>query len=271
MQVPEFKRPLILSDLHLGNPNSQTEKFVSFTKSKDFCEADCIILNGDILDLWRVFRKHSMSRIKVRRHFLALYPLLKAIKKQEKKVIYVLGNHDEYLENLIEEYLVFDNFEIHRDCYVFDCAGKRNYVLHGHQFDLYMKAKRYKRILPFIDASYGALCWVNRMINHISTACGYGPWSLAKSVKLTFKKHTGVADRLKDASIRFVKDKFNEMDNFNVINGHTHMPLALYGSPGYFNSGCWCDVLSCTYLKYNGKHGPNPVLLRYINDNEPRK
>jgi len=92
-------RTIIMSDLHLGSRQSQTEKILKFLNEN---ESDTLILNGDIIDGWALKSggKWKGDCSKIFRKFM---------KRSEKgtKVVYIRGNHDDFLKPFIPFNLKF--------------------------------------------------------------------------------------------------------------------------------------------------------------------
>jgi UDP-2,3-diacylglucosamine pyrophosphatase LpxH len=86
-------RTIIMSDLHLGSRQSQTEKILKFLNEN---ESDTLILNGDIIDGWALKNggKWKSNCSKIFRKFM---------KRSENgtKVVYIRGNHDDFLKPFI--------------------------------------------------------------------------------------------------------------------------------------------------------------------------
>ena len=91
-ESPERRfRTLFISDVHLGARGSQAEQLLDFLTSHD---ADTIYLVGDIVDGWAL--KSGWYWPQSHNDFVQ-----KMLRKARKgaKVIYVPGNHDEFLRN----------------------------------------------------------------------------------------------------------------------------------------------------------------------------
>ena len=105
-----------MSDLHLGARQSQTDKILQFLKEN---KSDILILNGDIIDGWALKSNNKWSKdcSKIFRKFM---------KRSEKgtKVIYIRGNHDDFLKPFIP--FTLNNIQIVRK-YVHTGIDKRTY------------------------------------------------------------------------------------------------------------------------------------------------
>src|SRR5258706_76377 len=91
-ECPERRfRTLFISDVHLGARGSQADRLLDFLRSHD---ADTIYLVGDIVDGWAL--KSNWYWPQSHNDFVQ-----KMLRKARKgaKVVYVPGNHDEFLRN----------------------------------------------------------------------------------------------------------------------------------------------------------------------------
>ena len=82
-----------MSDLHLGSRQSQTDKILKFLEEN---EMETLILNGDIIDGWAIRSNGKWTNDCTR-------IIRKIIKLSEgkTKVIYIRGNHDDFLKDFI--------------------------------------------------------------------------------------------------------------------------------------------------------------------------
>ena len=117
-------RTLIMSDFHLGSPDSQYQEILKFL-DKNSC--DHLILNGDIVDgrFLRVSRKWPKEHTKVIQRILD-------ISKSGTKVTYLYGNHDSLRSNIAP--LNLQSIEIGEDM-IYESGDKSYYICHGQQFD----------------------------------------------------------------------------------------------------------------------------------------
>ena len=91
-ECPERRfRTLFISDVHLGARGSQADQLLDFLRCHD---ADTIYLVGDIVDGWAL--RSSWYWPQSHNDFVQ-----KMLRKARKgaKVVYVPGNHDEFLRN----------------------------------------------------------------------------------------------------------------------------------------------------------------------------
>ena len=122
MKLRKYYPTIVLSDIHLGSEHSRTEEVTNFLK-----HVNCgrLILNGDIIDGWQL--RKSGRRWK-QQHTDFFKVLMKMMEKQGTEIIYVRGNHDDFLDNLVP--FTFSNLSIVKD-YILNTHGKCYLVTHG--------------------------------------------------------------------------------------------------------------------------------------------
>jgi len=96
MNCKTYYPTVVLSDIHLGTSFSKTLEVVEFLKS---INCDRLILNGDIIDGWHL--KKKSHKIWKKKHTLFFRVIMKMMEKFGTEVIYVRGNHDDFLDNLV--------------------------------------------------------------------------------------------------------------------------------------------------------------------------
>ncbi|TFG26707.1 hypothetical protein EU528_13950 [Candidatus Thorarchaeota archaeon] len=156
---------IAVSDLHLGDPASNRNGFVSFLeeflRSKRNEITDLVLL-GDILDLWR------------RNSAIVIFENLDIVNKICSlgcHVHYIVGNHDfrmrEYSQGMDDTDLLegltctSENMTV-AEVRVLESGGKKYRFIHGHQMD-------YWYALPFYEAFSRAMCDVTAEIEEISS------------------------------------------------------------------------------------------------------
>ena len=103
-QRPQRHRAIWISDIHLGTPGCKAEYLLDFLK---WNESDQLYLVGDIIDGWALKRHFHFPQS----HMNVIRRILTAAKRGTN-VIYLPGNHDEILRQLIRFDLSFGNIEI---------------------------------------------------------------------------------------------------------------------------------------------------------------
>ena len=109
---------LVISDLHLGSEYSQEELLYEMLTTIEFDE---LILAGDIIEFLRKpkFTDHT-------------YKILDFINSLNKKVIYIVGNHDDAFEKFIGKKI--KNIEFMKT-YDFHYYSRKYRIEHGDQYE----------------------------------------------------------------------------------------------------------------------------------------
>jgi UDP-2,3-diacylglucosamine pyrophosphatase LpxH len=209
---------LIVSDIHLGSPNSQAP-LLSRLLQADF---DRLILNGDTVNGLN-FKKFQPK------HWRIVSQLREIARKRE--LILIRGNHDGHAAveghfgpfdvlatllgvELLEEYRIE--------------AGDRKYlVLHGDRFD---PTLNWPLLTDAADWCYQTTQKVNRRV--------------AKWLKRRVKTLGGVVELVKRNAVEYARARGFQ----GVITGHSHFSDdELIEGMHFLNTGCWVDR-PCTYV-----------------------
>ena len=224
-------RAIFLSDIHLGTRDCQAETLLSFLKVHT---CDRLYLVGDIIDGWRlrsgIYWPQSHSNV-LRRFLTAA--------KRDTQVIYVTGNHDEFLRRYSN--LIIGNIHLVDQAEHVTSSGKRMLVLHGDEFDV---ITRYHRWLAFLgDRGYDLLLAVNRQLNRVREHFGFGHWSLSAWVKLKVKKAVNFISEFEESLAHECRRRGFD----GVVCGHIHhAEVRDVDGVRYHNCGDWVE--SCTAL-----------------------
>jgi UDP-2,3-diacylglucosamine pyrophosphatase LpxH len=231
-------KTIIISDVHLGTKGSKAKELVRFLRTNT-CEK--LILNGDIIDGWQL-KKGSKWKKKHTRFFKLI---LKFLDKHNMEIIYVRGNHDDFLDNLIP--FEFNRLSIVKDHYHYS-GGKKFFVLHGDVFDSITTNLRWLAKLG--DVGYTFLLWVNKVYNNRRVKKGLPYYSLSKVVKQKVKSAVSYISDFEKELVNLAKSRSCN----GVICGHIHHPsITKYGELIYMNSGDWVESLSALVEDFEGE------------------
>ncbi len=206
---------VIISDTHIGTKFYKSEELLSFL---EHLECDELILAGDIIDFIKipVFTERCLQIIETM--------------KKAKRIIYVVGNHDEGLMGVIGKKVMGVEF-VKR--YEFEEEGRRFRIEHGDEYD---KGVLHNRIfVKFLSVIQNML--------EFTFNFDFTTWWTS----IQIKKH-------KLRSIIHILRHHPKIDVF--IMGHTHIPEALIwvdedeNIKTYINSGDW--VTHQTYVTVTG-------------------
>jgi UDP-2,3-diacylglucosamine pyrophosphatase LpxH len=214
---------LFISDVHLGTKGSNSLKVLETLKQY---QPETLFLVGDIIDGWMLKRKFrwSQSDTNVIRKILSY-------SKNGTKVIYIPGNHDEFLRQYLD--MNFGNIEIHNE-YIWN----NTYITHGDLYDGVVKLK-WLGVLGSIG--YDFAISIDRRLK----SWGYKR-SLSKFLKNSVKEAVKFMTSYEEEIVR----QGIKHNCHTVMCGHIHHPEdKVINGVRYLNSGDWIENNS--YIIYN--------------------
>lgn len=227
---PHYKT-IVISDVHLGSTHSKVNEVSRFLATVD---CDRLILNGDIIDGWQL-KKSGIKRWK-HEHTRFFKVLMKMMENRSTEIIYVRGNHDDFLDSLVP--FSFATISVVRDC-VIESAGRRYFVTHGDAFD--KVTSHMKWVAKLGDAGYTMLLWMNGLYNRYRAHRGKPYFSISQAIKQKVKSAVSYISNFEDVLADFARS--HQCDG--VICGHIHHPEnRMVDGIHYLNSGDWVETLS---------------------------
>jgi UDP-2,3-diacylglucosamine pyrophosphatase LpxH len=217
---------VIVSDLHLGSKAARRDDILDFL---DKISTETLILNGDIIDGWSLQRGSKWTKKDTK----IIRKLLK-ISETDTEVIWLRGNHDEFLK----DFLPFDlgNIKIVED-YIHQHGSIRYYIFHGDVLDVFITKVKWLAYIGSIG--YDIALWINRWYNRWRAWRKLPYYSISKDIKNGIKKATNFINDFEINAVRLAKGKGCQV----AICGHIHQPSL---KDEYMNSGDWCE--NCTAL-----------------------
>lgn len=224
-------RTIVLSDIHLGTSHSKINQVSDFL-SRVNC--DRLILNGDIIDGWSL-QKFGTGKWKAG-HTRFFKIIMKMMENYGTEVIYVRGNHDDFLDNLAP--LQFANLKIVKE-YMLESNGRHYFVTHGDLFD--RVTTQMKWIARLGDIGYTFLLWMNGKYNQWRIRNGKPYYSLSQEIKQKVKTAVSYISDFENVLVDFARTRECE----GVICGHIHHPEnRMIDGIHYLNSGDWVETMS---------------------------
>ena len=227
-------RTIIMSDLHLGAKQSQTDKIIKFLEDN---QADKLILNGDIIDGWALkgSGKWTKDCTKIFRKFMKM-------SEKDTKVIYIRGNHDDFLKDFIPFKL--NNIRIVRKYVHMGMDGRTYFCFHGDVLDFVIMEVR---LLAIIGGwSYDFIIRLNTIYNYIRKKLNLPYHSLANTIKQSVKGAINFVSDFEENAKGLTKEKGYDV----AVCGHIHHPKL---ENDYMNSGDFCENSTCLVEDYNGE------------------
>jgi len=206
---------LIISDLHLGSPVSQPEKALKLLQSYSFRK---LILLGDVFD--------NMDFRNLTKECWEFLNYIGKISK-DKKVRWVMGNHDAGLEKIFGSLFDARIYE----SYSWQYNHEKYLVIHGHQFDRFL-----------IDNAF--LSYLATVFYDFIQKIDSNEKKFSHFLKRKSKGWLRLSEKVAHGALMYGK---KQGANY-VFCGHTHRALEKkLQNVNYYNSGCWTD-LPCTYI-----------------------
>ena len=227
-------RTIFISDIHLGSKDCKADLLTNFLKHNT-CET--LYLVGDIIDAWKI----QQNRMKWKQSHTEVVRRILSHSKRNTRVVYVAGNHDEFLRPMMPYAASFGKIELCNIITHMGVDGKKYMVVHGDLFD------GIARIAPWIsflgDRAYDFVLSLNSRFNWIRHRLGFGYWSLSKFLKLKVKKAIDFMFKFELNITAYAKRKGYD----GVICGHIHnAEIKTVNDITYMNDGDWVE--SCTAL-----------------------
>lgn len=239
MKLRKYYPTVVLSDIHLGSEHSRTEEVTNFLTHID---CDRLILNGDIIDGWQL--KKTGKRWK-QKHTDFFKVLMKMMEKKGTEIIYVRGNHDDFLDNLVP--FQISNISIVKD-YLLNSHGKRYLVTHGDMFDAVTTHMRWLAMLG--DVGYSFLLWLNKVYNRRREKRGKPYFSLSQQVKQKVKSAVSYISEFEKELVKLAESR--KLDG--IICGHIHQAANVwYGNIHYLNAGDWVESMTALVENEQGE------------------
>ena len=228
---PLVCRSVWISDVHLGTKHARVEELLHFLRMVD-CKY--LYLVGDFIDGWELkFRWYWRDDYNV-----LIQKLLRKSRKQTK-VIYITGNHDEFIEHFVG--MRFGSVMMAQQVIHTAANGKKYLVIHGHQAD---GLTHFNHLLEKLGSHlYNWILDFNLYFNRLRRALGFGYWSLAAYLK--FKAKSAVKYVTEYEGTLAAMARSHQTDG--VICGHIHRAeVKTMDGVEYLNCGDWVE--SCTAL-----------------------
>jgi UDP-2,3-diacylglucosamine pyrophosphatase LpxH len=214
---------IILSDLHLGSEVSRASDAIRMLKSASF---NRLILLGDI------FSDLNFRRLKKERWQFLGYIRKLSNPKREIEVVWVEGNHDHGLSDVMSHLVGIRVY----DEYAWEYCGVKHLAIHGHQFDRFVSRNR---VLSTFLASI-----------HL----GLQKFAFGRKRMIGFLEHFDTAwlrlsSKVAGGALAYGKTKNVE----RVFCGHTHEALNISrDGVEYYNTGSWTQD-SATYVAIDNR------------------
>lgn len=222
-------KTIFISDVHLGSADCKIDQ-INYLLRNTTCEK--LVLNGDIIDAWALKRGGKW----LRSHTLFFRFILKKAEKYKTDVIYLRGNHDDFLWRVLP--FEFDRIEIVNE-HIHESPHGKYICVHGDGFDAVTTNHKWLAVIG--DFGYVQLLRLNRLYNWVRKLRGKPYFSLSKAIKAKVKSAVSFVGNYEDQLQKFAKKNNCE----GIICGHIHTAAdKKIGDTHYLNSGDWVESLT---------------------------
>ncbi len=231
-------KTVIMSDIHLGSPNSKAKEAAHFLKHIT-CEK--LILNGDIIDGWALQKGSKWKKS----HTRFVRTVLNKTEKDIQDVIYVRGNHDDIMDKFLP--IAFSHIHCVAEYEYVTKKGEKYLVVHGDGFD--SVSTKWKWAAEVGAVGYDALMSVNHYYNRFRQWRGKRYVSLSKKVKAKVKGAIAFIDQYEELLQEYARERNCD----GIICGHIHTPANEHlNDIHYLNSGDWVESLTAIVEHLDG-------------------
>jgi len=229
---------LFISDVHLGSRGSNAKELLEVLK---YYQPEKLFIVGDFIDGWLLKKRHYWTQ-----DFTNVIRKVLSYSKNGTEVIYVTGNHDEYLRKYspinLENIYICDDY-----------VWKNIYITHGDEYDGVVQLKWLGLLGSF---GYEVAIIIDRTIKKFGYKRSLSKW-LKDKVKGAIKFITAYEKQL----IYQAEKRSCE----GVVCGHIHTPVIRhyytdYKGVSYINCGDWIENNS--FIVYN----EDEFVLKYYSD-----
>ena len=234
-------RTIFISDIHLGTNDCKADALNTFLKNNS-CES--LYLIGDIIDGWKI----QQNKLKWKQSHSNVVRRILGLAKHGTKVIYIAGNHDEFLRPVIGLGMSFGKIQIFNQAEYIGIDGRRYLVTHGDLFDGITKLAPWLSFLG--DKAYDIILAINNKFNWIRHKLGFGYWSISKYLKHKVKS---AVDFMFQFEINLT-DYCRKRGFDGVICGHIHhAEIKEINGIIYMNDGDWVESLTALVEHHDGR------------------
>ena len=212
---------VIISDLHLGSEVSRADAALRMLKGISFRR---LILLGDI------FCDLNFRRLKKQHWQFLSYIRKLSNPKREIEVVWVEGNHDHGLSDVMSHLVGIDIFRE----YTWEFCGRRHLAIHGHQFDRFVVKN-----LPLSNFFMMIYLQIQKL--------NFGKKRFARFLEQLDTVWLRLSTKV--AAGAFAQARLSGAER--VFCGHTHEAMHVQQDGiDYFNTGSWTQAAS-TYVTVN--------------------
>lgn len=233
-------RSIFVSDVHLGTKDCKAEQLNNFLKHNT---CDTLYLVGDIIDGWKV----RQNKLRWKQSHTNVIRRVLGHAKRGTRVVYVAGNHDEFLRPMIPLGISFGMVEIVNQTEHIGVDGRHYLVVHGDMFDGITRLAPWLSILG--DRAYDLILRANTRLNWVMHRMGFGYFSLSLFLKRRVKRAVDFIFKFEQNLADYCKKRGFD----GVICGHIHhAEIKQISGVAYMNDGDWVESMTALVEHWDG-------------------
>jgi len=233
-------RSIFVSDVHLGTKDCKAEQLNNFLKHNT---CDTLYLVGDIIDGWKV----RQNKLRWKQSHTNVVRRVLGHAKRGTRVVYVAGNHDEFLRPMIPLGISFGMVEIVNQTEHIGVDGRHYLVVHGDMFDGITRLAPWLSILG--DRAYDLILRANTRLNWVMHRMGFGYFSLSLFLKRRVKRAVDFIFKFEQNLANYCKKRGFD----GVICGHIHhAEIKEISGVVYMNDGDWVESMTALVEHWDG-------------------
>ena len=221
-------KSIFISDVHLGCAHTLSRQLADCLENIPNIPPN-IFLVGDIFDGWKLAKggwhwNSDNSRI--------VKSLLEMSEKRSR-IIYLVGNHDEFLLKHLKDYGFVDV----REEFIYDNGDKKYLIIHGDYFDSVIRSSKIIGLIG--DYGYDYVLRLNSVLRKIAIKLNIrSRWSLSSVIKRNVKQVCTFISNFDHVSTAYAKQKGCD----GLVCGHIHTPhVSTKNGFEYYNCGDWVE------------------------------
>lgn len=227
-----------VSDVHMGDPNSNSDDFVAFLNSsviKDLSGQDHLVLLGDIMDMWYVNKPDL---------FKLCCGFFNALTRIKAKTYYIVGNHDYGMIDLGNRH-TNERIGVLKSVWI-NIGGKRFLFDHGYYIEVMllkaMSVQQYESYCAKMCLTKGGS---SSELQKVLAGQSYAKtFELRENSSVEPEPDNYTMDEKRDFIKEFVlspaRDLFLGMKRTEVlVYGHMHDP---FETENVVNTGAWLNT-----------------------------
>lgn len=229
-------KSVFISDVHLGLKQCKAKELLKFLKKYKY---ENLFILGDFFDGYKLKRKFYWCD-----DYLYLIKYIIGKIKDGKNIVYISGNHDDFLRKI--EISDLSHIKVYEE-YIYQSNGHKILLIHGDKFDMAIRGMTF--LYWFGSYGYDFLLWFQSFWEKICWLFRLPRTSISKYIKKKVKYAINFVTSFEEIMIKYANDSKCDI----VIGGHIHFPhKRTIDHIEYYNCGDWVEHNSAVIEDLDG-------------------